>query len=704
MEILKERPEKKTKVYFRYVATCFFAQSLVASFFFSLLLINSANALENLTFDVEHIKTKDWQLSNVSLSLFDLQNPSQQLSLHIKKIVLPKPFSGIKLFDIQCSKFTWQDNKIDCISGQAKIKSNTFHPNPFFFSFSLTEQKSSFSIKNLKLAQGSLSLTAKEQGQNWSVKLKTKNLKLKQLHSYLSKENRLLDDISGGKVNAEIKLTGNHLGLNSLLIKALFKQLSLQGNKGKIAIEAVDLDWDSQAKLSKGKWQWQHVQKINRGELYFEPVYLKIKDKALTLTANGIGDKQGDIQLQQAKFVHQDVMELSAQGFYKSDFGVKQAHVSARINHLDAFTTQYISPFIEQTGYQGFKLQGKLDAEIDIAESVVTHVAADIKSLLVSDDKNRLAINNMNGVINWSNNSAFNVSSNINWDQIRIRAIPVEQSQLKFLFKQKQITLLEQTSIHLLDGSLDIKQFKWQNTTEDEPKVYFEGGINQLSLEKLSGALDWTPLSGNISGYIPGVNYENKTLTVNGELQVKLFDGTVKINKLSSSGLFTDFSKFSMEMEINNLDLLEITKKFQMGSMEGRISGYVNDLYLENWEPITFYAWLGTPEDDDSRHRISQKAVENIASIGGGGAADIISKGFLRFFDSFNYDRLGFGCYLNQGVCQLMGVEAAEQGYYLIKGGGIPRIDIMGYNTRVDWHVLMERLSRITSTDEVVIE
>jgi len=159
-----------------------------------------------------------------------------------------------------------------------------------------------------------------------------------------------------------------------------------------------------------------------------------------------------------------------------------------------------------------------------------------------------------------------------------------------------------------------------------------------------------------------------------------------------------------MDMLIENLDLYAITQKIKMGGMEGRISGFVNQLYLENWEPVTFYAWVGTPDNDNSRHRISQKAVENIASIGGGGATDIISKGFLRFFDTFQYDRLGFGCYLHQGICQLMGVEAADQGYYLVKGGGLPRIDIKGYNTQMDWHILMQRLSRISSTDNLVIE
>jgi len=152
------------------------------------------------------------------------------------------------------------------------------------------------------------------------------------------------------------------------------------------------------------------------------------------------------------------------------------------------------------------------------------------------------------------------------------------------------------------------------------------------------------------------------------------------------------------------LDLQTITRKFHTGNIEGKLSGVVHNLYLENWQPISFYAWMGTPEDDDSTHRISQKAVEKIASIGGSSATDVLSKGFLSLFSSFEYDRLGFGCYLYKGVCQLMGVEAVDNGFYLIKGGGLPRINVIGYNPRLNWSVLLERLRRITTSDEFIIK
>jgi hypothetical protein len=42
--------------------------------------------------------------------------------------------------------------------------------------------------------------------------------------------------------------------------------------------------------------------------------------------------------------------------------------------------------------------------------------------------------------------------------------------------------------------------------------------------------------------------------------------------------------------------------------------------------------------------------------------------------------------------------------FFLLTSGSLPRIDVIGYNPRVDWNVLMERLGRISTSDEVIIE
>jgi hypothetical protein len=52
----------------------------------------------------------------------------------------------------------------------------------------------------------------------------------------------------------------------------------------------------------------------------------------------------------------------------------------------------------------------------------------------------------------------------------------------------------------------------------------------------------------------------------------------------------------------------------------------------------------------------------------------------------------------------MVGAGDAKQGYYLVEGSGIPRIDIIGYNKTADWTRLVEQLMQITDSASPVIE
>ena len=117
---------------------------------------------------------------------------------------------------------------------------------------------------------------------------------------------------------------------------------------------------------------------------------------------------------------------------------------------------------------------------------------------------------------------------------------------------------------------------------------------------------------------------------------------------------------------------------------------------MQNWRPVAMDMYFYTPANDKSQHRISQRAVENLASVGGGGAAGALSTGFLKFFDVFAYDRIGLRCELDNGVCRMSGAGPAPAGYYIVKGSGIPRIDVVGFRDAVSWQRLVQQLAAIT--------
>ena len=659
--------------------------------------------LEAVTLKLERMQMQNWQLQGIEIDLRAINNTKQHLGLAIKKLVLPKPLDDLQLIDIRCSQFIWGNNKIHCQQGKASVQSKRFNSPQLNFSFLISEQKSLFSISELKLLKGVFDLQAEAKLNQWKLQLNGKDVELTLLQQLLMQETEL----SSGNVKLDLKAEGHDTEMEKIKGYVNIKNLSLQTKDGTKATENLILNSEIKASRLKKNWYWQQYSVFKQGNIYVEPLYLENKNTDISLKSSGVFNPQSQrLEIDNARFTHPKAGSLEAHASIQLEpFMLSNGKVYADIQNLQTATQIYLHPILETSNWKELLLKGHLNAGITLHNNEIEHAYLLANQLQLQDSKQRFDVKDGVISLNWDKDKNFTKASTISWQQFDLFSIPLPRSYLSFLLKDKQISLLKAVEIPLLGGDIQIKKFNWQATENKGPNVVFAGKINHISLEKLTAALETTELSGHLSGDIPGVHYEAGKLSLEGGLKINLFDGEIKIKQLALSGFMSDFPQFYSDIEINHLDLDLLTQKFKFGGMKGKLSGYVNDLYMENWQPIQFYAWLGTPENDDSKHQISQKAVENLASIGGGGAVDLISRTFLGMFDNFDYDKMGLGCYLHNGVCQLMGVEAAgERGYYIVKGGGLPRIDVMGYNTRIDWEVLWERLSRVTKTEDVVIE
>ena len=675
----------------------------IASVIVLLLTVQAVQALDRVSLGISRLHTEGWKLEGIELALSGLASHPQRLSLSIQKLSLPEPLDQIDFANIDCLDFSWGNEELICRRGEAEIKTDFLQSPHLSFSFHIRQGRSEFHVSQLKLGGGEVAIDGEAMGRHWQLKGAATGIDSGFFRRYLPPDYEL----SQGRLGIDFNAEGTDVGPNKIVVHALLDKLSGQTQDGRLATENAVLALSLRAQREQGVWQWLNRVEFRNGAVYIEPLYLEAAGDAIALNTAGVWDEHSQrADVGYLSYRHPGAGEVTGHGTlgFNPEVILEQAELLLTAADLKTLSTIYLQPFLTGTAMEGLALEGALNAEISVIQQSLTECALDFVHLAVEDAKGRFKLKGGVGAIHWAAEENFSQSSDFGWEQLQIYNLPVGPSTVSFLAKAKTINLLEKTRLPFLDGYLTVDRFNWQAKPQSEPDVYFVGAVEHVSLGQLTEALNWTPLTGSISGKIPGVEYRNKKLTLEGELVINVFDGEIRIKDLASSGLFSDFPQFYSDITLDNLDLDQLTRKFKIGGIEGRLSGFIHNLYLENWRPVTFYAWLGTPEHDDSRHRISQKAVENLASIGGGGATDLISRTFLRFFDTFGYDRLGIGCYLYQGVCQLMGVEPAKQGYYIVKGGGLPRIDVIGYNPRIDWNVLLERLKRITTSDEVVIE
>jgi hypothetical protein len=331
------------------------------------------------------------------------------------------------------------------------------------------------------------------------------------------------------------------------------------------------------------------------------------------------------------------------------------------------------------------------------------------EELDLGDTDGELTILGVTGELWWRSDSALDAAiegavkaSNLRWNGAQVRALELGAGSISARLHGRDVELLAPVAMQLLDGEVTIERLLGRDLATPDQHMEVQLSLSPISLQQLSDRLAWLPLSGQVAGRIPKLILTADSLQIDGDMHMQLFDGRARISNVSIQHPFSPTSRLHADVMVEDIELGLLSQAFSFGRIDGRLNAQVRDLVLESWQPVSFDARLATPVDDPSRHRISQRAVDNLASLGG--ASAVLSSTFLRFFEEFSYARLGLTCRLQNGVCEMGGIAPAPQGYYIVEGGGMPpRVDVVGYNSRVDWATLLDRLKAVSGNTDVII-
>jgi hypothetical protein len=228
--------------------------------------------------------------------------------------------------------------------------------------------------------------------------------------------------------------------------------------------------------------------------------------------------------------------------------------------------------------------------------------------------------------------------------------------------------------------------------------------LEALDLGSLSQRLGWPDFEGTLGGTLPNALYERNRVSFEGGLAMQLFGGEVRIDDLALERPFGVAPSLAANVRFQDIDLAPLTGAFGFGEITGRLDGRIRDLRLVDWTPVAFDARLLTDRNWEGSRRISQRAVQDISDLGGSGLVAGLQARLLRTFDDFGYDRIGIGCVLKDNRCAMTGLKKRGDGYVIIDGRGLPRIEVVGFRRSVDWPTLVSRLKDATEGDTLRIE
>ncbi len=522
-----------------------------------------------------------------------------------------------------------------------------------------------------------------------SATLAVKNGKATRLNPWLPENSPLFSqgvfDLSGAWTSAR------RIDLNAALRNVSFSDASGVRAGEKLAGSII-----LRAELGEA-WQWQANVAWREGEVFWQPFYLPAVRR--TLAARGTMDAKW-LKVTEASAALGGVGDISFNASWDRAQGkLDQLHAESRELALAALYTSFGKPLLSESIAGKLVLSGRASGVLDINDAQLAHLRMTVQGGTARHEAELFSLSAINAELAWDRTLPTQAKLHIGSGELR--GLPLGAFDLSATLSPDRVQL-EPVVVPILDGALALEGVVATRQGNDWAWE-MRGALRPISMERFSSMLKWPVMHGTLSGVIPKVSYANRGLQIEGALLFRLFDGSAVMKDVHVTDLLGLSPRLQATIEMRNLDLDLLTRAFSFGSMQGRLDVDVKNLDMANWRPVGFEARVASSPGDYPR-KISQRAVQNISSIGGGGGGAAIQASFLRFFDQFGYDRIGLTCRLAHDVCEMDGIEAAPQGYVIVKGGGIPALSVIGYNRRVGWNELLTRIGRVTQGNKPIVQ
>jgi len=467
------------------------------------------------------------------------------------------------------------------------------------------------------------------------------------------------------------------------------------GRQGQIAGDALALS----GSLS-GRWgeaaQSLDLSLIQRGgELLIGSLYLPAPERPIEIDLALERRAQDRLRVERFRYESPGVARFTASAdLQRGDRGWQalRGELSGLEVNLERAWPRWIEGPAASVGFADLAAGGQLRASARLTNGEVESLDVAISEFTLSDPRERFDLASTSADIH---QSASSLEVAIDPSGLTFYGLPFGTSSIRLDQSDGDWVLRQPWRLPLLEGAVVIDRLTVDPAKEARGLV-LDARIEPLSLEQLTRTLGWPEFGGQLSGQLPGIEFRDDRLDVTGGIDVNAFSGQIRLTDLVIERPLGSLPALATQVEIERLDLAELTGAFNFGRMEGQLSGHMRDLRLLDWRPVAMDTRLFTLEDAP-RRRISQRAVDNLSNLGGGLGGALIGNTVLSLFEDFPYRRAGLACRLSNNICHIDGVaEHDSGGFYIVEGRGLPRLDIIGYRRLVDWPRLLSQLEAAT--------
>jgi hypothetical protein len=669
----------------------------------SLAGIDSACAIDAIVIEARKVTISDAVLDDAVVRI-DLARPPRDnappVRLDARRVTPAPDLPALTGFTFDCPAARLDEPRFACDAGRVSITSSPLGALGFPASVELRIDTGVLRARAtaVPLAGGRARLEAMQGPRDWSAALALEGATAAGLLPLLGPAVALPKGFElEGRIDGSVEGGGRDDAVDALRASGTFRDVSFTNEAGTIVGEKLAATVDVEAQRRRRDLELEARLRSSQGQALAGPVLLNLAANPLDSTARGTW-RDGQVAIEALRVAQKDLLRATGDAqlsFVGGGAIVRRARIDIEQLQMPAAYTSFAQIALAATDFGALTTAGTLRGEALLADDAVAAVQLQFDGLDLADPRHEFAMRELRGTLNWAPaGAAAPAPSFLAWREAGIYGLSGGASRLDFRAQGAGFRLLEPARMPVFDGAIAIRTLALADADTDNLKLEFEGDIEPIGMPRLARAFGWPEFAGTISGRVPRVELKDKLLTFGGDLEARVFDGRIVGRNIRLQDPLGKWPRFFADVLIEDLDLGLVTSTFSVGSITGRLQGSVKGLELFAWAPVAFDAVLETPAGYRGPRRISARAVGQLSNIGGGGGGvrAALESGLFSLFDEYDYERLGLRCRLVNDVCTMAGVEATPSGYYILKGRGVPRIDIIGNAGRVNWPQLASQI------------
>lgn len=524
------------------------------------------------------------------------------------------------------------------------------------------------------------------------ARIKLEKLPLRWLQGVLGKV--WSGHITGGQLSGMLALDVADDGLRSSGELSLTKA-GFDATDGKLA--GQDLSARGRLTLNTTTGVINTDLNLHGGQLLLGSFYADFPKHDVHLAVDAQMQKYGTA-LRMLRFTDPKAMHLSGAMVLANDGSIRNLHLEQLQASLPAAYQRYGKTWLATLGFSDLHTAGQVDGSVRVDSRGLRAFRFQARDVNIAGG-GHLGVKGLDGGLDWQRDGS-RPTTTLAWQQLDFYKIGLGAASGRWKSDNGRLTMQAPLDVPVLGGRLHVQELAWNPATADGQHLQTALTVTDVDVARLSDALGWPQFSGTLAGSIPGLRYSGDHVELDGGLSLNVFGGFVDVTRLSLKHPFGATPALAGDITLGQLDLAALTGVFDFGRITGRLDGSIENLRMVDWKPVAFKASLLT----EGKGRISQRAVKNLTSVGGGGIAAGLQGTVMKLFDSFGYKHIGLSCTLKGSVCHMSGLEPADDGFLIVQGRGLPHLSVIGHQHEVNWPTLVKRLKAAIEGEGPVID